>query len=74
MNIYSMHLFDNFSISHVIAGMFYTYIFKYLEIVFMINVLFEIIENSNFDYKKVLDIGNPKLWDMIPLILYFIIF
>jgi Na+/proline symporter len=37
------------------------------------NIAFsEIIENSNFDYKKVLDIGNPKLWDMIPLILYFI--
>ena len=53
MNIYSMHLFDNFSISHVIAGMFYTYIFKYLEIVFMINVLFEIIENSNFIGEKI---------------------
>jgi len=37
------------------------------------NILFsEVIKNSNFDYEKVLDIGNPKLWDIIPLILYFI--
>ena len=36
------------------------------------NILFsEVIKNSNFDYEKVLDIGNPKLWDIIPLILYF---
>jgi hypothetical protein len=31
----------------------------------------DVIEHSNFDYKEVLDIGNPKFWDMIPLILYF---
>ena len=30
------------------------------------------IKIPNFDYEKVLDFGNPKLWDIIPLIIYFI--
>lgn len=31
----------------------------------------EIMQSPNFDYTKVLDINNPRLWEMVPLFLYF---
>ena len=31
-----------------------------------------VIKNSNFDWKKIFDLGDPKFWSMILLIFYFI--
>jgi Na+/proline symporter len=31
----------------------------------------DVIRTANFNYKEVFNLGNPKFWEMIPLILYF---
>lgn len=33
----------------------------------------QVMENPNFNYREVLSFSNPKFWQMIPLILYFIL-